>query len=367
VSAPSFTLVQTMSMHTPFVVPEQEAYRKKVDARLDQLAVPAARREPYQRQRDVYASILYTDQALRQYFQQLEKTPQWPNTIVVITGDHRLPEIPMTTRLERYHVPLIVTSPLLKGPRRIRALSSHFDLAPSLLAMLSRQYGLQTPERVHWMGTGLDVDTEWRNLHRLPLKQTKTDLDDYVSGTHYLGQDRLYTLGDGLQPEPEDNPSVHERLRQEFARFRTDLVALDQSRQLRTPSTAAQRAAYSETARTLEPPDRAALIQGVVVTATQGRWLPDGSIEASGQFTQHGSQDAPVFVPLLVLIDEQGQQLGEAYGQATQLRAGQSSRVQLQLKPTNVPSGKHYLAMIVSHPDTGKSIGKGQYRVPVQR
>ena len=49
------------------------------------------------------------------------------------------------------------------------------------------------------------------------------------------------------------------------------------------------------------------------------------------------------------------------------LQAGQVQTVQLQLPPRDWPAGTHYLSLIVSHPDTGRSIGKGQYHVAVVR
>ena len=71
--------------------------------------------------------------------------PEYRNTIFILTGDHRLPEIPMSTRIDRYHVPLLIVSPLLKQPRMITAVSSHFDVAPSLLALLAHNAGIKTP------------------------------------------------------------------------------------------------------------------------------------------------------------------------------------------------------------------------------
>ena len=44
-----------------------------------------------------------------------------------------------------------------------------------------------------------------------------------------------------------------------------------------------------------------------------------------------------------------------------------TTTVSLNLQARDVPPGPLYLAMVVSHPDTGKPIGQGQYRVQVQR
>ena len=365
--APSVTVVQTMSMHTPFTFPEIAAYRQKVEARLQLLGVPAAERDPYLRQKDIYASILYTDEALRRFFARIQGKSEWQNTVFVITGDHRLPEIAMASRIERYHVPLIVHSPLLRAPQRIKALSSHFDIAPSLLAMLSHRYGMPMPQRVHWMGAGLDVHPQWRNLHSLPLKQTKTELSDYVSGEYYLAQDRLMSLQDGLVTASEANPAVAQAMRAEFAGVRANLAALERSDRLVPESARQARAVYSEAGRTLEPGQRARQIEGVVVSGVEGRLTPDGRLNAQGVFGVQGLQKSPVFVPLLVLTDAGGRELAEASGQAMTLQPGQSQQVTLNLQPAQLPAGPLFVSLIVSHPETGRPIGKGQYHVPVSR
>ena len=366
--APTLTLVQTMSMHTPFAFAGLERYQRQVPERLKTLGIPAAQHEAYLRQQNIYASILYTDDALRRFFTRVAELPAWRNTVFVVTGDHRLPEIEMATRLERYHVPLIVYSPMLHAPLRIKALSSHFDVAPSLLAMLSHRYGWPTPQRVHWMGAGLDVHTQWRNLHTLPLKQTKTELSDYISGDYYLAQDQLYSLQDGLVASPEaEQPAIAQSLRSEFASLRAQLAAVERAERLVDKHAEVPRAPYSDSGRSLEPLHRARQLEGVVVSGVQARLEADGRVRVQGEFSQHGPQASPTFVPLLVLTDTQGRELGEAYGAATRLQPGQSQQVALQLPPAARQAEPYFVSLIVSHPDTGRPIGKGQYHVPVRR
>ncbi len=365
-TAPSVTVVQTMSMHTPFVVPRMDHWRQQVQSRIQALGLSAAQREAAMRQQDIYASILYTDDALRGFVERLSRLPQWKNTVLLVTGDHRLPEIAMDTRIERYHVPLIVHSPLLREPRQIKALSSHADIAPALLAMLAKRYGWATPQRVHWMGQGLDVHPQWRNLHTVLLKQTKTELSDYISGEYYLAQDRLMSLQDALVAEPEDNPAVLQAMRQELATLRAGLARIPQQGALVAEAGRQHRVPYAEAGRSLEPAHRARRLEGVVVADAQGRF-EGGQLVVQGRFSQQGSQDSPVFVPLLVLSDAQGHELAEASGPATRLQAGQTQAVQLKLPPRDWPAGTYYLSLIVSHPDTGRPIGKGQYHVAVTR
>ena len=364
---PSLTVVQTMSMHTPFVVPRMAYWREQVQARLGQLALSAEQREAVLRQQDVYASILYADDALRGFVERMVQRPEWKNTVLLITGDHRLPEIPMDARIERYHVPLIVHSPMLREQRRIKALSSHFDIAPSVLAMLSHRYGWATPQRVHWMGQGLDVQPQWRNLHSLPLKQTKTELSDYVSGEYYLAQDRLMSLQDGLVTAPEENSGVLQAMRQELALLLAGMDRMVQQGALVAEPGRQQRVPYADQGRTLEPAHRARRIEGVVVHDLQGRFDADNQIVVQGVFSQQGASESPVFVPLLVVSDAQGRELAEVSGKAMRLQAGQAQTVQLQLPARTWATGTYYLSLIVSHPDTGRPIGKGQYHVALVR
>ncbi|MEY3612720.1 MAG: hypothetical protein RJB14_2442 [Pseudomonadota bacterium] len=365
---PSVTVVQTMSMHSPFVVPEQAQYRRLVEARLDTLGLGAEQRAEVLRQRDVYASVMYTDAMLRRFFDDLAQLPSWRNTVVVITGDHRLPEIPMVHKLERYHVPLLVASPLLHRPLQVKAVSSHFDVAPSLLALLSHRYGWATPATVAWMGTGLDTASEFRNLHALPLQQTKTELSDYISGLNYWGQGRLYRIGDGLQPEPMDNPVLQARLDQELTQLKTAMANLNTAKRLTPPASAGQRTTYVANQRTLEPQGHASDVEGVVVSGLQPQWPAPEQLQVQGVFHHNGPGASATFVPLLVVSDAQGREWGEAYGVATQLAEGQSTEVRLQLvlRPEALARGPLFASLVVSHPDNGKPIGQGQYHVPVR-
>jgi uncharacterized sulfatase len=366
---PTLSIVQTMSMHTPFMFPGIEAYRLRVDERLSVLNIPPAKRPEYFKNRDIYASILYTDDALRQFFDKLTKMPEWANTVVIITGDHRLPEIPMATRLERYHVPLLVSSPMVRAPQQFKSVSSHFDIAPSLLAMLSHRYGFKTPSNVSWMGHGLDVQVPFRNVHRIPLKQTKTELSDFVSGDYYLAQDRLYRIDDGLQPEPVENADILAQLKAEFGAFRASLHTLENAERLTPPTSESTKSNYVSAQRNIEPQGRIEHFKGVEATQTEALLQADGSLQVQSVLTHHGKTTSSVFVPLMVLTDPLGQELAEVSGKAIQLNAGQSQMVSLSLKlaPSRLVSGQYFVSMVVSHPDTGKPIGRGQYHVLVQK
>ncbi|MEO7251090.1 MAG: LTA synthase family protein, partial [Arenimonas sp.] len=217
---PFVSVLQTITTHTPYTFPAQANYYPRFEQRLDQLGISSVRKPGYRDYRDIYASLLYVDDALRFFFEQAEHLPGYQNTIFVITGDHRLPEIPLGTRIDRYHVPLIIFSPMLKEPLRIKSVSSHFDIAPSLLALLAHNYGVRTPSAVTWLGSGLDMTAEFRNVHEFPMKQSKHNLVDFISGTRFLSLDNLYSLADGMHIEPLQDAVAMADVQGRFAAFR---------------------------------------------------------------------------------------------------------------------------------------------------
>jgi phosphoglycerol transferase MdoB-like AlkP superfamily enzyme len=199
---PYITFVQTESMHTSYSIPDQGEYIKRFEDRMDQLGFDETRKERHRTYEKIYSTIMYTDEALRFFFEQYSKLPAYRNTIFIITGDHRLPEIPMSTKIDRFHVPLIIFSPMLKRTAHIESISSHLDITPSLLAFLKKNYHIDAPTIVTWVGTGLDTDTSFRNIHNYPLKHTKTNLIDYISGMYFIDQDVLFSIGKYMDLEP---------------------------------------------------------------------------------------------------------------------------------------------------------------------
>jgi uncharacterized sulfatase len=199
---PFLTFIQTMSMHTSYSIPEQARYLKLFEERMHALGFDEARKEGHRPYQKIYSTILYADDALRFFFEEYAKLPAYGNTLFLITGDHRLPEIPLSTKIDRFHVPLLIFSPLLKRPAHIQSISSQLDIAPSLAAFLRKNYQLDTPSAVTWVGTGLDTDPSFRNIHSYPLKHTINNLIDYLSGMYFLNEDTLFSIGRYMDLEP---------------------------------------------------------------------------------------------------------------------------------------------------------------------
>ncbi|MGF7080327.1 sulfatase-like hydrolase/transferase [Mucilaginibacter sp. UYCu711] len=222
VDQPYLSIILTVSTHSPFLINQQAYYSQRFEERMSQLGFTEERMKMQRHYKYQYASILFMDDAVKGFIQQYQARPEFKNTVFLITGDHRMPEIPMSTKIDRYHVPLIIYSPLLKRTAIFSSVSTHFDIAPSLTMWLKKSYKLKMPSLVNWMGGGLDTARQFRNIHAYPLAQTKNLLIDFVMGKYLLNGNQLFRIENDMGLTPISNEDKTRELKSAFNRFRAD-------------------------------------------------------------------------------------------------------------------------------------------------
>jgi lipoteichoic acid synthase len=190
---PRLEVYMTISTHEPFIPPSQEYYEREVETILSKGNFDSRVEKVIEKNDNVFATLLYTDEAIKWFMQAYKSQPNYENTIFIITGDHRLIPIPQRNNISRFHVPLIMYSPMLKTTRKMSSVSSHFDVTPSILALLENQYELKMPKKVAWMGGALDMQTAFRSTKNIPLMRNKNELKEYIS------EEKLYTDGDIME------------------------------------------------------------------------------------------------------------------------------------------------------------------------
>lgn len=205
--SPSVNILLTISTHSPFLVPNQERYKRIFDQILLNLKIEEGLKKVCSENRQKLETVLYMDEAMKAFFSEYRNLPSFENTIFLITGDHRMPDIPMSTKIDRYHVPLIVYSPLLKRPSRFSSIVSHMDVTPSLLAFMKNSYNFSVPSHACWIGSGLDSTISFSGRGTYPLMQTKEGINDLVSCRMFLCQGTLYSIIPGMGLE-EVSPSA---------------------------------------------------------------------------------------------------------------------------------------------------------------
>ena len=217
---PQLSVILTVAMHSPFLIDEADKYSEVFENRMDYLKFNEKKKNTYRYHKKQYSSIMYTDDALKTFFEAYKKREDYSNTIFLITGDHRIPEIPMSTKIDRYHVPLIIFSPMLERTAEIASVSTHFDITPSLLAYLKTNFEIKIPAQNSWLGHGLDTTRGFQNLHQVPLMQTKTNMIDFIMGEYHLNGDKLYKLNVDLGEELVNDDEKKNQLINAFNQFR---------------------------------------------------------------------------------------------------------------------------------------------------
>lgn len=190
---PRLEVYMTISTHEPFIPPNQDVFEAEVDQILNNGAFGSRETKIIEKNNNVFATLLYTDDAIQWFMESYKTQPNYENTIFVITGDHRLIPIPQRNSISRFHVPLIMYSPMLKKTRKMSSISSHFDVTPSILALLDNAYEMKMPKKVAWMGGALDMETAFRSTKNIPLMRNKNELKEYISN------EKLYTNGDIME------------------------------------------------------------------------------------------------------------------------------------------------------------------------
>ncbi len=210
----------TLAMHSPFKIPDQAHYNDLVEKRMNSINLSEEEKKYNRQYLAQFATILYFDDALGYFFHEFSKLKTFENTIFVITGDHRMPEIPISTQLDRFHVPLVIYSPLLKRGQKFSSIVTHFDVTPSLLTLLKNRLNLSLPTVSSWIGHGLDTNVPFRNLNAYPLKRNTGELTDYISGDHFISGSTLYKIYPDLNIEPENDPMLNNQLQKQFANYK---------------------------------------------------------------------------------------------------------------------------------------------------
>lgn len=218
--SPRMDIYHTLNLHEPFDVPDTITWQKKLEDVVAQHSFDAATKAEIERNPNIFRALLYSDDALQKMFAEYAKRADFDRTIFIVTGDHRVIPLPDESPIDRFSVPLIIWSPLLKHSERIEAVSTHADVTPSLIAFLRSNYHLAFPDHAHWLGTGLDMSTTFRNTHTLGLMRIKNSLADFLSGDYFLSGDELYRVLPDLKLEKFDDASVKAQMETDFSAFR---------------------------------------------------------------------------------------------------------------------------------------------------
>ena len=196
---PRFDTYLTLTTHDPFEYPDKEYYIDLYKQRQNE-------QPNKQNTNDYYsivenASFMYADNCLRKFFNEYSKCKSFNNTIFIITGDHKFQTENEGFAIDNFRVPLIIWSPMLKKSQTFKALTTHRDIAPSILKFLKNNYSVNIPDNGIWLNSGLDTSINFTTKTFSPHVGTNRKIkgityNEYlITDTHtykyYMQDDRL--------------------------------------------------------------------------------------------------------------------------------------------------------------------------------
>ena len=229
-SQPYFNMILTLSTHSPFLINNSAYYEKLYTQRLNSNAITSQQRKWAQQHKGQLMSVLNADDALKNFFESYKKRADYNNTIFIITGDHSMPEITLQSKIDRFHVPLLIYSPLLKEAKHFTKIVSHFDVAPTVVAYYKNNYNLKTPTNVTWVGKGL-IDNSDVTLSAIPMMKSKNLLINYQYGSYHLEDDQLFMLKN-MQENPIEDEGLKNKINKQFNAFKSKNDKFYQSNKL---------------------------------------------------------------------------------------------------------------------------------------
>jgi uncharacterized sulfatase len=209
---PFFNIFLTLGTHNPFDHnPENETienYLKRkniVNGKIDRA--------------EIAKTVLLTDDAIKSYFDHLKTTPQFENTIFIITGDHCIgSEIPLKSPIETYRIPLIIYSPMLKRAQNFNSIVSHRDIFQSLTALLKSNFNVNYKTGYSNLGSQLDTNQRFSYRSSSSLHLYSSAVPNFIEGKYYIMGDDLYEITDSLMnSQITHNDSIKNRLQERIS------------------------------------------------------------------------------------------------------------------------------------------------------
>lgn len=204
----------TLSIHTPYNSCEEKYYDKKyLTKRIEHLNINPDSAFKQFPEKGMLSSILFADDALKEFINQYRKRPDFDNTIFIITGDHDIRVLPVDNSLDFYRVPLVIYSPLLKESKQFNSLSTHRDITPSLLQLLENNYGLDFPAENAFLGTGLDTSNVLFGKNLITLNLINNYLPNIICNQYLLSNgETVFEINQSLKLTLVKDPSIQNKL-----------------------------------------------------------------------------------------------------------------------------------------------------------
>ena len=203
-ASPRMDIYMTLNMHQPFSTPDPERWQNAYTDHMKTIGTGKFGDEFYNNRQLQFSSILYTDDAIRKLLNEYRKRPEYDNTIFFILGDHHL-QMHDFNPIEKYHVPLIIYSPMLNSSKVFPAVSSVADLTPTIATMMEKNFEIKVPDKIHWLGSTLDTHEKFRSRSFIPFMRINRQINELLSNEYFYSEGRLFKIDEEMNIKPSEN------------------------------------------------------------------------------------------------------------------------------------------------------------------
>lgn len=216
---PRLDIFLTLSSHEPWVYPQQEKYVQKFKTLLEPSSIDSEKSEYMLMVSEKISAFTFLDDAIRELIESYKGKPGYENTIFIITGDHRFSFKPQKP-IDKYHVPLMIFSPMLNKVERYQPVVSHRNIAPSVLSLLASNGFISSPKNISWFSSTLDTVSYFRSKGFSPFMLTNRKIDEYLYRDFFITPERVYKINESLCLTQIEEKEVIDSITAVAARYR---------------------------------------------------------------------------------------------------------------------------------------------------
>ncbi len=199
----------TLTTHEPFELDDMDKYNHIVLQKITNCE-NAIEKKNIRKNINIFSCFSYMDESIQKLMEYYKSRSDFNNTIFIITGDHRICPLGFSNPITKYHVPLIIYSPMLKVSKKMKGVVSHYDITPSLSAFLSKRYQYKTNKTCHWIGSSFDTSSNFHCSKKQAFMLNNRDVIDYIQDTLLVSNKRLFVVQDNLSAKRLENDSLLE-------------------------------------------------------------------------------------------------------------------------------------------------------------
>lgn len=210
-ASPRFDMIHTGSLRDPFAIDNDDYYQQRFKELIADVSSETDKAWFVERQR-YFMAMMFTDDVLKAFFNRYAQDTSYQNTIFILTGTSPIPELTHEGPLDKYHVPMLIYSPMQKEPVIFSAVKSQNDLYESVAGFLEEDYSLDIPAYSTSLGFTLCKEEELSGSF-VPFLDRQGNISEIYYNGHFLSADKqLFRKSEGLIMEPVSDEKTTDQL-----------------------------------------------------------------------------------------------------------------------------------------------------------